>query len=83
MGLDPSRDLTQRLVEWLESDVLVSDDPETAFALYANTGPRTLSRDLNRLSTAGLIVREGRTWKANTAVMFAFMLPTDTTLNAR
>ena len=42
-------------------------------ALYARTGPRTLSRDLNRLLDAGLILREGRSWRANTAVMFAFM----------
>lgn len=42
-------------------------------ALYARTGPRTLSRDLNRLLKAGLILREGRSWRANTTVMFAFM----------
>ena len=44
-------------------------------ALYANTGPRTMSRDLNRLSKAGLIVRDGRNWKANTNIMFTFMSP--------
>ncbi len=42
-------------------------------ALYARTGPRTLSRDLNRLLDEGLILREGRSWRANTTVMFAFM----------
>lgn len=42
-------------------------------ALYAKAGPRTLSRDLNRLANAGLIVREGRSWKANIDVMFTFM----------
>ena len=44
-------------------------------ALYANTGPRTLSRDLNRLAKAGLILRDGRSWKTNTDVMFTFMPP--------
>ena len=43
--------------------------------LYAGTGPRTLSRDLNRLLKAGLIVRDGRDWKANTDLMFTFMPP--------
>ena len=38
-------------------------------ALYARTGPRTLSRDLNRLLKSGLILREGRNWKANTSIM--------------
>ena len=42
-------------------------------ALYAGTGPRTLSRDLNRLLEAGLILRERRNWRANTDIMFAFM----------
>lgn len=42
-------------------------------ALYAKAGPRTLSRDLNRLANAGLIVRDGRSWKANIDVMFTFM----------
>ncbi|MDE0115277.1 MAG: Fic family protein [bacterium] len=42
-------------------------------ALYAKAGPRTLSRDLNRLANAGLILRDGRSWKANIDVMFTFM----------
>ncbi len=45
-------------------------------ALYAKAGPRTLSRDLNRLAEAGLVLRDGRSWKANTDVMFTFMPPT-------
>ena len=44
-------------------------------ALYAGTGPRTLSRDLNRLCNAGLIRRDGRKWKAKTEVMFTFLPP--------
>lgn len=47
-------------------------------ALYAKAGPRTLSRDLNRLASAGLILREGRSWKANIDVMFTFMPPAAT-----
>ena len=44
-------------------------------ALYARIGPRTLSRDLNRLLDEGLILREGRNWRANTGVMFTFLPP--------
>ena len=44
-------------------------------ALYAKAGPRTLSRDLNRLASAGLILREGRSWKANIDIMFTFLPP--------
>ena len=47
----------------------------TLAVLYAGTGPRTLSRDLNRLLKAGLILREGRDWKANTDVLFTFLPP--------
>ena len=52
--------------------------PELAVA-YARVGPRTLRRDLNRLSKAGLIVREGRGWKSNDTIMRAFLPPTATT----
>ena len=55
-------------------DGLIRLTPDLA-ALCALTGPRTLSRDLNRLLDAGLILREGRKWKANTDVMFTFMPP--------
>ncbi|MCQ3807543.1 MAG: Fic family protein [Acidimicrobiaceae bacterium] len=55
-------------------DGLIRLTPDLA-SLYALTGPRTLSRDLNRLLAAGLILREGRKWKANTDVMFTFMPP--------
>ena len=52
--------------------------PQLAIA-YATVGPRTLSRDLNRLAKAGLIVRSGRGWKSNESSMKAFMPPTATT----
>lgn len=66
-------------VEAVSRDRLSTLTPTVA-ALYANSGPRTLSRDLNRLEKAGLIVREGRTWKANTDVLFAFMPPIATSV---
>lgn len=48
--------------------------PEIA-TLYARTGPRTLSRDLNRLFEAKLIIQEGRDWKADVDALFAFLPP--------
>ena len=45
---------------------------------YARTGPRTLSRDLNRLAKAGLIIRRGRDWKANVDLLYALLPPTAT-----
>lgn len=48
--------------------------PEVA-AAYAKVGPRTLSRDLNRLADAELIVREGRGWRSNEDIIRAFMPP--------
>ncbi len=44
--------------------------------LYARTGPRTLSRDINKLAGIGLIVKEGRGWKVNDSVMWGFTAPT-------
>ena len=52
--------------------------PQLSIA-YATVGPRTLSRDLNRLAKAGLIVRSGRGWKSNESSMKAFMPPTAAT----
>lgn len=66
----PSREYQEREVR----NVLDALTPVLA-ALYAKAGPRTLSRDLNRLAKAGLILRDGRSWKANIDVMFTFMPP--------
>lgn len=44
-------------------------------ALYAKAGPRTLTRDLNRLKEAGLIVRRRNGWISNDAAMRAFLPP--------
>ncbi len=43
--------------------------------LYGATGPRTLSRDLNRLETLGLIRRVRRGYRANAEVVQAFLPP--------
>ncbi len=48
--------------------------PELA-ALYATKGPRTLSRDLNRLEKAGLVHQHHKRWTANQFLMKAFLPP--------
>lgn len=53
---------------------LKSLTPELA-ALYATKGPRTLSRDLNRLSDAGLVHRCRLGWRANQFLIRAFLPP--------
>ncbi|MDE0237601.1 MAG: Fic family protein [bacterium] len=55
-------------------DDLIGLTPSLA-AAYARTGPRTLSRDLNRLAKAGLIVRDGQEWKANVNLLYALLPP--------
>jgi DNA-binding transcriptional ArsR family regulator len=47
----------------------------TLASLYAKAGPRTLSRDLNRLEEAGLIVKRKRGWRSNVEIIKAFMPP--------
>ena len=48
--------------------------PELA-ALYATKGPRTLSRDLNKLSNSGLVHRHYGKWMSNHFIMKAFLPP--------
>ena len=43
--------------------------------LYATTGPRTLSRDLNRLRDAGLLRKRGYRWVANQSRIRAYLPP--------
>ncbi len=76
----PARDRQRALVLAMPSDRVVPKGelpmltPELA-AMYATTGPRTLSRDLNRLHGAGL-ARGGRGgWSANYAIIAAFLPP--------
>ena len=44
-------------------------------AMYATKGPRTLSRDLNRLEKAGLVHQHHKRWTANQFLMRAFLPP--------
>ena len=46
-----------------------------ATTLYSQVGPKTLSRDLNRLVEAGLIVSEQNGWRANVEILAAFLPP--------
>ncbi|MCY3580076.1 MAG: Fic family protein [bacterium] len=48
--------------------------PEVA-AAYAKVGPRTLSRDLNRLAEAELMVRAGGGWRSNEEILKAPSIP--------
>jgi hypothetical protein len=43
--------------------------------LYANAGPRMLSRDLNHLEKLGLLRRDGRRFATRSHVVLAFLPP--------
>ncbi|HUZ38911.1 MAG TPA: hypothetical protein VMV17_21515, partial [Streptosporangiaceae bacterium] len=43
--------------------------------LYASTGPRTLSRDLNRLEKLGLIRQSGDSYATRARIVQAFLPP--------
>ena len=76
----PARDRQRALVLAMPSDRDVPKvelpmlTPELA-AIYATTGPRTLSRDLNRLDSADLVRRRPGGWSANHSIMKAFLPP--------
>ena len=53
---------------------LVGLTPKIA-ALYAKAGPRTLSRDLNRLRELELVVKRPRGWQSNDVSIKAFLPP--------
>ncbi len=44
-------------------------------AAYAKAGPRTLSRDLNRLRDVGLLLKSSRGWGSNDSIISAFLPP--------
>ena len=73
----PARDRQRALVLAMPLGAAVSRDqipglsPEVA-KFYARTGPRTLSRDLNRLHDAQLLTRTSEGWMANHAIVEAF-----------
>ncbi len=83
MGLfptSPSRERQRALVLAMRSGKVISRSelsgltPKLA-ALYAKAGPRTLSRDLNRLRDAQLILKRGTGWQSNDAIIKAFLPP--------
>lgn len=74
----PSRDRQLSLILAMSSDKVIPTielqglTPHLAI-LYAKTGPRTLSRDLNRLMEVKLVVKKGRGWQSNDQIIKAFM----------
>ena len=76
----PARDRQRTLVLAMPPDQPIPRDelpvltPKVA-RLYAATGPRTLSRDLNRLRDAGLVRKRGYRWMANHSRIRAFLPP--------
>ena len=76
----PTRDRQRALVLAMPSGTYVPKHelpmltPKLA-ALYATKGPRTLSRDLNRLSDAGLVHGRRKGWMANHFIIEAFLPP--------
>ena len=75
-----ARDRQRAVVLAMPTDRDVTKDeipmltPELA-ALYATKGPRTLSRDLNKLSNSGLVHRHYGKWMSNHFIMKAFLPP--------
>lgn len=76
----PTRDRQRSLVLAMPSGEVVARSelegltPKLA-ALYAKAGPRTLTRDLNRLREAGLIVKRKNGWMSNDSTIRAFLPP--------
>ena len=83
MNMFPStrtRDRQRELVLAMPSDTHVPKNELTTLnselaVQYATKGPRTLSRDLNRLSDAGLVHRCRMGWRANKFLIRAFLPP--------
>lgn len=76
----PTRDRQRSLVLAMPSGAVVQKNelpgltPKLA-ALYAKAGPRTLSRDLNRLRDVGLVVKRPKGWRSNDVIIKAFLPP--------
>lgn len=79
----PANDRQRSLVLAMPPDTPIPKDelpeltPELA-RLYATTGARTLSRDVNKLAKTGLIVRDQGGWRANHSIMRSFLPPAPT-----
>ena len=76
----PARERQRSLVLALPSGVdkpkeqLPELSPKLA-GLYARKGPRTLSRDLNRLQNVQLVTRGPKGWRSNDRIIRAFLPP--------
>ncbi len=76
----PARDRQRSLVLAMSSGIdtpkkeLPGLSPQLA-ALYAKTGPRTLSRDLNRLCSVQLVAKGPKGWRSNDRIVRAFLPP--------
>ena len=77
----PARDRQRSLVLAMPSDEgipkrsLPELSPKLA-GLYATKGPRTLSRDLNRLLSVQLVAKGPKGWRSNDRIIRAFLPPT-------
>lgn len=79
-SLSPARDRQRSLVLAMPSEVEIPKrnlpelSPKLA-GLYARTGPRTLSRDLNRLLKCKLVAKGPNGWRSNDRIIRAFLPP--------
>jgi len=76
----PARDRQRTLVLAMPSgvDIPKRDLPDLSpklAALYARKGPRTLSRDLNRLRSVRLVAKRPGGWRSNDRIVRAFLPP--------
>ena len=76
----PARDRQRSLVLAMPSgtDIPKRELPELSTklaALYARKGPRTLSRDLNRLRGVQLVTKGAKGWRSNDRIIRAFLPP--------
>ncbi len=76
----PARDRQRSLVLAMPSGIdipkkQIPDLSPKLARLYARTGPRTLSRDLNRLLNVGLVLKTAKGWRSNDRVVRAFLPP--------
>ncbi|MCQ3803055.1 MAG: Fic family protein [bacterium] len=76
----PARDRQRSLVLAMPTgvDIPKKEVPELSprlAALYATKGPRTLSRDLNRLRSVKLVTKRPKGWRANIRIIRAFLPP--------
>ncbi len=75
----PARERQRTLILAMPFEYVVPQDELTGLTrklatLYAKTGPRTLSRDLNKLREAGLVEKRREGWRSNNHLMNAFVL---------